>query len=337
MRTVRPVDCKKDIWSLACVLSEAVVWCVLGVTGLSDYRARRRAETTKLPELHRTAYNGCFHDGQKVLPAVQEFHDKVRRSRGAYDQIINDVLPIIEEMFEHVEQRLDARSAWTKFTAAIATANRLSIPTPFRVSPETVHAPQFSPGLPGPAMGLGSKQTPTHRSHVQTGRRSLDSPKPISLPPSSRLSNGFRDLSMDTFLDSDSASFAPEPYRRSLTDRPVPTRSIIPSDSPRPCGSGRSAPGASSHNTVHPLDGRRPDHLTASADNQAVRVSSGEIRVGVEEHRIPAKRALHATVPQLSRWLKEERNASFPVPCPFQREELDPLHGTDQVRDLSIV
>ncbi|KAH8707100.1 hypothetical protein GQ44DRAFT_691570 [Phaeosphaeriaceae sp. PMI808] len=133
-RTVRPADCKKDVWSLACVLSEAVVWCVFGSSGLDEYRQLRSKETEILPKFSRTAYNGCFHDGTKVLSAVQEMHVKVRKGRRACDQIIIDVVPIIDEMFREVNQRPDALACRDRFRSALETAQLMAIPELFQVS-----------------------------------------------------------------------------------------------------------------------------------------------------------------------------------------------------------
>jgi hypothetical protein len=62
---------------LAYVISEAVVWPVLGYRGLTDYRHRREKETAALPALRRTDYSGCFHDTTKFLSAVEEMQKKV--------------------------------------------------------------------------------------------------------------------------------------------------------------------------------------------------------------------------------------------------------------------
>ncbi|KAH7063887.1 hypothetical protein BKA63DRAFT_428685 [Paraphoma chrysanthemicola] len=207
MKTVRPVDCKKDVWSLACVLSEAAVWCVLGPAGLTDYRDERRAQTTGLPEIHHTAYSGCFHDGQKVLSAVEIFHDAVRASRGVNDQIINDILSTIEEMFEYVGQRPDAMSALRRFEKALETARRISYrhPKPFQVSPELPHSLNGSPARPGDVRGLGLKQASTQQGHVQIRRRPIKSTSTISQSSTSKASNCFYNTPMDTIHPSNLA------------------------------------------------------------------------------------------------------------------------------------
>jgi hypothetical protein len=92
-------------------------------------------------------------------------HDQVRLSPGAYDQIINDVIPIIEEMLGHVEQRPDALTARSRFRAALDTARRMFYPTPFQVSPEP-SPPPWSPAPDRHTLHATSSQNqPTTNEH----------------------------------------------------------------------------------------------------------------------------------------------------------------------------
>lgn len=63
-----------DIWSFGGVCSEAAVWVVLGKAGLDEYRHRRKLEIRD----NLTSQDGsCFHDGEKILEAVKNMHDRL--------------------------------------------------------------------------------------------------------------------------------------------------------------------------------------------------------------------------------------------------------------------
>jgi hypothetical protein len=181
-QTVRPVDCKKDVWSLACVFSEAIVWCVLGAAGLAEYRDKRRAETARLARLKRTAYSGCFHNGEELLPVVRDMHIRVRMARSTYDQIINDEIPIIEEMLSHVEKRPDALTTRSRFRAALETAQRMSYPGPFQVTPEPSPPPRLLSAHSGVIGGLGATRFPARQSYTPLDERKRIHASPASTP-----------------------------------------------------------------------------------------------------------------------------------------------------------
>jgi len=97
-RTSRSASPNKDVFSLGCVFSEALVWSTLGAKGVEAYRLMRRASTEKIAELRRTAYSGCFHDGERVLSAVKLMHEEVRTSCGDDLPVLSDLALIIEDM-----------------------------------------------------------------------------------------------------------------------------------------------------------------------------------------------------------------------------------------------
>ncbi|KAI2640876.1 hypothetical protein GGS26DRAFT_540133 [Hypomontagnella submonticulosa] len=61
---------KCDLWSAGCILSEALVWSILGIEGLKHYRQSRETENKGT----RSQGSNAFHDGKKVLRAVAAAH-----------------------------------------------------------------------------------------------------------------------------------------------------------------------------------------------------------------------------------------------------------------------
>jgi hypothetical protein len=112
----------KDIWSLGCVFSEAAVWSVFGVEGLEKYRKQRTAATNVIPKLRNTAYNGCFHDGEKVLQIVTDMHAQVLRHSQCDDYIVSDIINIVGEMLGHQPIRPTAASLYRYLRTALTTA-----------------------------------------------------------------------------------------------------------------------------------------------------------------------------------------------------------------------
>jgi len=113
----------KDIWSLGCVYSEAVIWSVWGLQGLEEFQNNRKAATDKLPKLRETVYQICFHDGEKVLQAVRNMHIRIRLEHRRHDYVATEVTPIIEKMLVSAESRPDANDVyeWTKQALETAT------------------------------------------------------------------------------------------------------------------------------------------------------------------------------------------------------------------------
>ncbi|KAF1948009.1 kinase-like protein [Clathrospora elynae] len=110
----------KDIWSLACVFSEAAVWSVFGPTGFRNYRIKRAEATNNITALKNTAYSGCFHDGEKFLDAVRHMHDDVIRGRRTgIDNVVDRVVWIIEGMMKHEASRPDALKVHEDLTRAL--------------------------------------------------------------------------------------------------------------------------------------------------------------------------------------------------------------------------
>ncbi|CAO2648500.1 Nn.00g077670.m01.CDS01 [Neocucurbitaria sp. VM-36] len=190
-QSTRPVDTLKDIWSLGCVLSEAVVWSVLGPSTWKEYHELRVAETDKVTKLQRTAYSGCFHNGKTLLPVVRDMHDRVREGRRNPDQIVNDVLPIIQDMLRDVDSRPNAATIRNRFRDAVDTAKRMSgvpiseakYPRPFRNSSGPNHEqPQLARTSESP-LSLQESSLHDSVSHMYEVRGAFTTGPSASRPP----------------------------------------------------------------------------------------------------------------------------------------------------------
>jgi len=106
-----------DIWSLACIWSEAVVWfwCLKG--GLHHYRRDRRRMTEALPHVKD---KGCFHDGEKPLPVVRDMHSWAQEIAPANDTFTSQVISMINDMFRPDKYRPEARTLVGKTEDLIA-------------------------------------------------------------------------------------------------------------------------------------------------------------------------------------------------------------------------
>lgn len=104
-KVIRTAHPDKGGFALGWVFSETLVWSVLGTDGIKDYRRRRRMATDRLPELSRTAYSGCFHDGLNVLADVSLMHEEVRSNCGSDRSVMNELALVFEEMMANQHTR----------------------------------------------------------------------------------------------------------------------------------------------------------------------------------------------------------------------------------------
>ncbi|KAI1577344.1 SPS1 Serine threonine protein kinase [Pyrenophora tritici-repentis] len=134
-QSIKQANPSKDIWSLACVLSEAATWSVFGAKGWIDYHDKRKTATSAVPSIRNTAYSGCFHDGTKVLPVVRTQHREViHKRRINIDGIMPEVIHTIEKMMGHKDYRPTALAVYEHITEALDLARPLE-PTAVTQSP----------------------------------------------------------------------------------------------------------------------------------------------------------------------------------------------------------
>lgn len=112
-----------DIWSFGCVCSEAAVWVVRGMSGLMDYRNRRKQE---ICEKGTSQDGSCFHDGEKVLQTVKAMHDRLQK-KGEVRPADHVTLPVLQIMVDEMLEenprgRPNAIQLYTKSDKILANA-----------------------------------------------------------------------------------------------------------------------------------------------------------------------------------------------------------------------
>lgn len=81
-----------DIWSFGCLLSLAATWLTTGFQGVQRYEKQRQCAI----DLARGINSAAFHDGEKVLPSVFEWHNHLRNCIRPGDTITAPILDLIE-------------------------------------------------------------------------------------------------------------------------------------------------------------------------------------------------------------------------------------------------
>ncbi|CAN9103286.1 unnamed protein product [Alternaria alternata] len=164
-RSIKQAHPSKDIWALACVISEAAVWSVFGYNGLIDYYKRRVEATADISSLAETGYSGCFHDTTKVLDVVEAVHKEVSYSRRTnIDNIVSHVVHIVGGMMvQDPSRRPDALKVYDDLTRAVQLGTRPTVNADIRNS----MPPEMPPGL---TLGLGllASDTPPIRSSYES-------------------------------------------------------------------------------------------------------------------------------------------------------------------------
>src|ERR1700722_13538733 len=172
-----------DIWSLGCIFSEAIVWTILGVSGISQYRELRRVETGRIADFNKTEYSGCFHDGTKILPAVSKMHKEVKNRRLDEDYITEHVVILIEGMLRNIKSRFNILQVEGCSRSILINAREQEYPKVFRIFSSPVLAPR--PPL---------QQTPeSYESPQKTTSESGTSPNGTTPPSSLGSGRGFVD------------------------------------------------------------------------------------------------------------------------------------------------
>ncbi|KAF2735007.1 kinase-like protein [Polyplosphaeria fusca] len=143
----------KDIWSLGCVYSEAIVWSDSGWIGLYQYRCRRREATNRIVEFNNSPYSGCFHNGKgDVLDEVRNTHLDIGHGKPQIDHITSDMIELVNQMLEPKhEERLNAMDVERRSRQAWKAANKLLTdtyqhPHPFDTPPRR-EPPQLPPEI----------------------------------------------------------------------------------------------------------------------------------------------------------------------------------------------
>ena len=172
-----------DIWSLGCIFSEAIVWTLLGISGVRQYRELRRVETGRIANFNKTEYSGRFHDGTKILPAVSKMHKEVKNRRLDEDYITEHVVILIEGMLGNIKSRFNIDKVEDYSRSILINAREQEYPKVFRI---------FSPPVLAPRTPL--QQTPEpYESPEETTSEPGTSPNGTTPPSSLGSGRGFVD------------------------------------------------------------------------------------------------------------------------------------------------
>lgn len=120
-----------DIWSLGCVFSVTATWVVLGDQGirqftiLREWVVREQIEQAKTAQLQNdlvTLQPGdYFHDGERVLEVVLDWHQHLRNSARKTDTVTGRLLDLVDEhmLREKAEDRIPAEGLCLKLEAVL--------------------------------------------------------------------------------------------------------------------------------------------------------------------------------------------------------------------------
>jgi hypothetical protein len=170
-----------DIWSLGCIFSEAIVWTLLGASGVRQYRELRRVETGRIANFDKTEYSSCFHDGTKILPAVSKMHKEVKNGRLDEDHITEHVVTLIEGMLGNIKSRFNILQVEGCSRSILINAREKEYPKVFRIFSSPVLAPRTP-----------LQQTPEpYESPQETTSESGTSPNETTPPSSLGSGRGF--------------------------------------------------------------------------------------------------------------------------------------------------
>ncbi|KAM0345566.1 hypothetical protein ACHAPU_006219 [Fusarium lateritium] len=158
-----PFHC--DIWSLGCVLAEALVWLGGGREAIQGAEhARRNSIATHHSYLVGGGYGSCFHDGLTVLQCVLDSNRAALANLFPTDNISYRISNIIER---HMLQPSDTRSKrsmdiWNEFDKLFRSSVVSSAQSPM------YHASPLSPVLPsGSSYSDVLITTPPPRSNLR--------------------------------------------------------------------------------------------------------------------------------------------------------------------------
>ena len=88
-----------DVWSLGCIFSEVATWVSYGWNQVEQYRMERGKEVARKLNHPEDVY--LFHDGNKVLEAVEASHSYIEDGRRVDDFItLKVVREVIDDMLE---------------------------------------------------------------------------------------------------------------------------------------------------------------------------------------------------------------------------------------------
>lgn len=342
-----------DIWSMGCVLFEALVWMTCGSRGVSEFFQMRQKETDSDLRHESQGYSGCFHNGTARIRAVDDMMDLVMERRRNFDDLSEPIGDLIlrEMLIPSDKRRLEPRTLLPRFEKILEAEKRPPD------HPETFEAHSWTPTT---QRGSRSQDRTNHRGNkgsqaydparaytTSPGTRRYDSPRPIST--NIRASTSFTD-SRNTFPPSIEArpmhaepvsvipiqSFDREHSRQSmiLSDGPhlisqSPDNSKFLQDTSNPAVKDLEQTFAERSNHDH----QHREGLTPSNDRprlgnsspSALAVASGSKVKGPEPYAL-------VTISEVLKWIEKKKSGPAPEALRDQERAMREIKDREQVR-----
>jgi hypothetical protein len=333
------------------------VWSVLGPNKVKYYQDLLVAETDRIPELGNTSYSGCFHDGNKMLSVIRKMHIEVLNAKGANDQIISELVPLVEQMLDAAEARPSAdrlrelSNRALDRAMAMSTTDQSVFPRSLRTQPAPASPPVTPPKLPLrsrrrseglridgvhlPDTPLSSEHTPNHI------RSSYTSSSPIS-------AHRNKHISIETVMSDHRSIPMGDENRGTLyggtrelgsnTASPILPSSNNPRfHSPPSSGDwgGPSQPYAHTSNggfhgtDERPISGHQGPTIEYPASiqrNSSHRTNRRSIHSNIKHSNPP-----YASISQIDTWINKKK-AHTATARPIPEGDLDALDNRDQVK-----
>ena len=120
-----------DVWALGAVYSEVLVWSISGEPGRDEYQMYRKEAIKRLGHINNRGFEACFHDGEDVLEAVKEFHDKVLKQKRENDSISEMMSRfILDDMLRGSNYRLTTNTLIRRGNELIEAVQREAVTGP---------------------------------------------------------------------------------------------------------------------------------------------------------------------------------------------------------------
>lgn len=156
-----------DIWSLGCVFSVTATWVVLGDQGIRQFTTlrervvREKIEQVKTAQLRNdlvTLQPGdYFHDGERVLEVVHNWHQHLRNSARKTDTVTGRLLDLVDGhmLREKAEDRIPAEDLCLKLGAVLEESHQEPIASlPESLQQALVQIDMSAPSAPSKTTAL---------------------------------------------------------------------------------------------------------------------------------------------------------------------------------------
>ncbi|KAF9769244.1 hypothetical protein IL306_013331 [Fusarium sp. DS 682] len=175
---LRQIPVASDVWSLGCVISEAIVWVAGGMDALEEAANDRRREiSTYYPSLIDNSFGECFHNGNTALTCVGKSLSAAVGALQGPISLSRSVCNLVERwMLVPVDERKLPSDIWKSFEGT------------YRDHFRQAQSSRVYGGPPFPQFGFHPVLTQSPKNMAESTFRSNHSPpqRPFSHPESAR-------------------------------------------------------------------------------------------------------------------------------------------------------